>query len=479
MKISLQLVPAEVLMAARRVFSAGGRAYLIGGSVIDLIDNRVAKDWDIEVFGLGYSQIEALFPDHHCKDVGATFGILKLVVDGVEIDLNVPRRDNKVGKGHSDFAVEFDPAMSVKEAARRRDFTINTLAMNLETGEMVDEWDGLADLKAGILRATDPVLFVEDPLRALRAMQLLPRKAKTVDPATMQLIKGMHSELPHLAKERVHEEWRKLLLKAPQPSVGLEFLRESGWVSWFPEIEALINCGQHPDWHPEGDVWVHSALAADAAAQMRDFVPEHQREAFVFGVFLHDVGKPATTITPEMVANDEAPKNLLWTARRHDEEGPEPAESFLRRMTDNKKLIKLVRGIVRQHMQPYHLSAGEAKKGAYARLAGKMEKAGGDLRLIGRMCQCDACATSLDWETRSLVTGEPSWEHLTSQRIFDYAEEFDKDNSAVAPKVLGRDLIAAGHSPGPHFGKMLKQALEVQYADASLSKEEILTQVLA
>jgi tRNA nucleotidyltransferase (CCA-adding enzyme) len=117
----------------------------------------------------------------------------------------------------------------------------------------------------------------------------------------MQLIKGMHSEFPHLAKERVYEEWRKLLLTAPQPSIGLELLRESGWISWFPEIEALLTCEQSPAWHPEGTVWTHSCRVADAAAQMREHIPEQHREAFVFGALLHDVGKPATTVTPEMV----------------------------------------------------------------------------------------------------------------------------------------------------------------------------------
>ena len=478
MEINLSRIPVEVMETARRISSAGGRALLVGGSVIDLINNRAAKDWDIEVFRLDYTQIEALFPDFPCKDVGRAFGILKLTINGIDIDINVPRTDNKVGKGHSDFVCEVDPAMSVREAARRRDFTINTLALDLETGLVVDESDGLSDLRAGILRVTDSVLFRQDPLRALRAMQLLARKATTVDPNTLRIIKQMHSEFPTLAKERIHEEFRKLLLKAERPSVGLEFLRESGWISWFPELDNLQGCEQRDDWHPEGDVWIHSLLCADAAASIRHLVPEHQREAFVFGAMLHDVGKPSTTITQEMVDAGTAPKELLLTARGHDMAGGPLVETFLDRMTNGKKVHALTRAIVEQHMQPYFLMDGEAKTGAYVRLHNKMRKAGGDLSLIAHQCMCDACATSADWQTRSLSSGSPNWEHTTSQRCLDHFAEIEANEALAEPLVMGRDLIANGVKPGPDMGKLLKKALDIQYGDSKLSKDEILSQVL-
>ena len=183
---------------------------------------------------------------------GKTIGVIGLGAIGVKVAnacLNLGM--NVIG---------FDPMMTVEAAALRRDFSINAMAIDLRTGKVIDPYGGLADLHAGVLRATDSHLFVQDPLRALRAMQLLARKAKTVDAETMRLIRSMADTFPELAAERVHEEWRKLLLKAERPSVGLEFLRESGWIKWFPELEALIGCGQHPEWHPEGDVWIHSCL---------------------------------------------------------------------------------------------------------------------------------------------------------------------------------------------------------------------------
>ena len=247
--VSLDQIPGPVSQVARRVFSRGGRATLVGGAVIDLVQGREPKDWDLEIFGLSYGDLASLFSDMNPKTVGKEFGILKITHGDLDFDLNVPRSDNRVGIGHAGFEVEMDPNMTPREAARRRDFTINSMSIDLVSGEIIDEFGGIEDLHSGVLRATDAEKFVEDPLRALRAMQLLARKARTVDPSTMLLIKSMSSEFPHLSKERVFEEFRKLLLRAPKPSVGLEFLRESGWIEHFPELVRLIGCPQKPDWH--------------------------------------------------------------------------------------------------------------------------------------------------------------------------------------------------------------------------------------
>jgi tRNA nucleotidyltransferase (CCA-adding enzyme) len=461
-------------MVAQRIERGGGRALLVGGSVIDLLCGRAAKDWDIEVFGLDFDQITALFPDHPIKEAGRAFGILKLAVDGVDVDINVPRTDNSVGKGHKDFVVEVDPTMSVREAARRRDFTINTLAMDA-TGEVVDEWGGMRDLEDGILRATDPELFVQDPLRALRAMQLLPRKARIVAPGTMSLIRGMVDEFEHLPPERVFEEWRKLLLKADKPSIGLEFLVDSGWIKHFPELGALRGVGQHPDWHPEGDVWVHSLLAVDAAAELRGHLPGEDRELVAFSALLHDVGKLEKTITPAMVAADEAPADMLWTAHGHDRAGMEPADRFMQRITGPdgmKKLRRQVGRLVGEHMQPWGLTSGEAKQGAWARLHRRLAESGLTLHHLAAVCRCDSCATGVNWRDRSLRSGEPNWEHETSQRVLDWAGEFE--NAPPDPKVQGRDLIARGMKPGREFGVLLAKCLELQDTNPTWGTQELL-----
>jgi tRNA nucleotidyltransferase (CCA-adding enzyme) len=460
MQLQVQ-IPPIVRDIHGRVKRSGGRALLVGGAVVDAISGSTPKDWDIEVFGLGYEELCVMFADLGPKQVGKSFGIVKLSADkcdGEDIDINVPRRDNSVGIGHTDFECVLDPSMSSKEAARRRDFSINSMAMDLETMDLVDPFGGYADLEAGILRATDPVTFVEDPLRALRAMQLLPRKAKEMDAHTMALIRSMVDTFPNLAAERVHEEFRKLLMKSERPSVGLEFLRESGWLVHFPELHALIGCEQHPEWHPEGDVWIHTLHVTDSAAWARDKVDPEWAEAFMFGTMLHDVGKPEMTVTPERVASGEFPKERLFTAYGHDQAGVAPAEVFMRRMTNIKKLIERTSTIVGEHMQPYNLFQGGARNAGWKRLHNRIR-----LDIIGWMSRCDCCGRP------DVGIGEPDFEHDVSEHCFSRFADLGAE--PIQPVIQGRDLIAAGYKPGSHFGGALRAAFDAQMEDGSASPD--------
>ena len=456
-KVFLNLEPAhllrrisrfyEVREAESRLRQIGGQVYLVGGAVFD----PDPKDFDLEVFGLDWEEIKDCFQDCSCKEVGAAFGILAVNINGVDIDINIPRTDNRVGKGHKGFHAALDPTMNVKDASRRRDFTINTLALDLRTGEIVDHWGGLCDLKDGILRATDPELFVQDPLRAMRAMQLLARKAKSVDPATMDLIRSMTDEFNDLSPERVHEEWRKLLLKAEKPSVGLNFLRESGWLKHFPELEDLIGCGQHPEWHPEGDVWKHTLLVVDQAAWVRDqgVIPEEWLEPFMFGTLLHDIGKPETTVTPEMVADGRFPEERLWTAYEHSQAGVPLGESFMCRMTNNKKLIQRTCAIIEEHMQPWNLFQGKAGLSAYKRLHNRLR-----LDILGWMCRCDGCGKG------DQLISDPDLKHGPSEACWEWFDKIGPE--PVKPILMGRHLIKAGLAPGPEFSRRLAVAYEQQ-----------------
>lgn len=468
----LSAVPPEVRAIARALSGRGGvRVNLVGGAVIDLLQGREVKDWDLEVFGLSWEELLTRAKRlGRASEVGKSFGIVKLTTpSGLDLDLSIPRKDSKVGEGHTGFDVSFDPRMSTKEAARRRDFTLNSMAVDLTTGELHDPFGGLGDLEAGVLRVTDAERFRDDPLRGLRAMQLLARKAKTVDPASMQVIRDMRHSHPELPKERLGEEWRKLMLKAERPSLGLQFLKDSGWIEYYPELDVLESIPQHPEWHPEGDVWVHTKAAADAAARVRHLVPDDQREAFMFGTTFHDLGKATTTITPEMVAADEAPLDRLFTAHGHDTAGQEPMRHFAERVGLSKKGATLAEGIVGAHMRPYSLHAGKAGRSAYARLARDMKAIGGDLPLLAKVCQCDACATG---SGRGFTpTGDPDWEHDISQNLLSWEEEVGGEKQL--PLVQGRDLIAMGLKPGVGFAPLLKTAQDLQ--DEGHTREEILT----
>ena len=252
-------------------------------------------------------------------------------------------------------------------------------------------------------------------------------------------------------------------MKAPKPSVGLEFLRESGWVTHFPEIADLIGCEQHPEWHPEGDVWVHSLHTVDSAAWVRDqkVIPEDWAEAFMFGTMCHDVGKPSTTVTPRMVAGGEAPVERLWSAWGHDRAGMPIVESFLRRMTNERKLIEKAATIVGEHMQPWNLFQGGAKKSAWKRLHNRIR-----LDVLGWMSKCDSCGGPC------VHIGDPDFEHKTSQLCWDHFSEFGVE--PIKPMLMGRHLAAAGLAPGPDFRRMLGRAFDAQIDNENLELSDLL-----
>ena len=447
-------IPKSIQKVIDRINGAGGRALLVGGAVVDIIQGRDPKDWDLEVHGLELCALEDALAEFAPCEVGRSFGIFKVRVEGFDVDLSIPRRDNRTGSGHKGFTVECDPTLTPKEAARRRDFTINSLFLDLETGDIVDPFGGLADLEAGILRATDPAKFVEDPLRALRAVQLLARKAQPVDPATVELIRGKVGEFDTLPRERVFEEWSKLLLKAEKPSIGLEFLRECGWLVHFPELEALIDCPQNPEWHPEGDVWIHNCLVVDAAAQVRHEIPEDWRLAFMLGALLHDVGKPSTTVLP------------VCTAHGHDAKGVPIARAFLDRITNQTELISRVEALVLNHLRPFQL-VGKAKPAAWKRLHRKV----GRLDVLGWLSRAD-------WAGRGgrdpLTPAENgvTVEHPASEACFSFFNELGDE--PIKPVILGRHLIAEGHKPGRAFAPALAAAFEAQLDNPEWGQDELL-----
>ena len=181
----------------------------------------------------------------------------------------------------------------------------------------------------------------------------------------------------------------------------------------------------------------------------------------------------------ERLAPNKQRDELLLTSITHDQVGGPIANEFMQSITSAdgkgfKKLRALVQMIVEQHMQPYNLSLG-AKTGAFIKLHNKMKVAGGDLSLIAHQCMCDACATSLDWGTRSLASGSPNWEHMTSQLCLNHYDDIISTPVLAEPLVQGRDLQKLGLDPGPIFGKIIKKARDIQYGDITLSRDEILS----
>ena len=240
----------EAAQIARLAKDAGGRAFVVGGAVRDMMGGVPPKDIDIEVFGIEPDRLQELLESRYALDlVGKSFGVIKL--HHLDIDVAIPRRESKRGLGHRAFTIEGDPGLSVRDAASRRDFTVNAVYFDPLTGEYEDPWNGREDFGTRVLRHGSEK-FCEDPLRVLRGMQFVARFDLDPAPETVEVCRRMTPE--GLAPERLFEEWSKLLVKGVKIGKGLNFLRDTGWVKYYPELHRLIGCRQAPEWHPEGDV---------------------------------------------------------------------------------------------------------------------------------------------------------------------------------------------------------------------------------
>jgi tRNA nucleotidyltransferase (CCA-adding enzyme) len=435
----------RVRALARSVRDAGGYAYIVGGYARDEALRRSGtlartKDVDVEVFGLTFDELLPLLRAAGDTDVvGAAFQVAKLKHSS--IDVSIPRRDSKVGSGHRDFLVAGDPTMTLAEAARRRDFTINAIALDPLTGELLDPHGGLADLRDGVLRATDPELFGDDPLRVLRAMQLAGRFAMRVEPATADLARSL--DLSALPPERIGEEWSKLLLLARKPSVGLGVALELGVVDRLhPELGRLVGTPQDARWHPEGDVWTHTLLVVDAAARVireHPQLPDDDRLAVMLAALCHDLGKPATTVRR---------RDGSITSHGHSEAGLAPAGRFLAALRTPGDITAKVLKLVLHHLWPAHTPAFTDR--AVRRLARNLVPASIELLVM---------VSTADRGGRGRRDSFPRGRELLRR-----AAELHVRHGAAPPIVMGRHLVALGLDPGPQYARLLDFLYDAQEA---------------
>lgn len=424
---------------ARAIHDAGGRALLVGGYVRDTLLEIPSKDADIEVFGLSLNALEDVLSRFgKVMHIGKAFGVLR--VKGVDADFSLPRRDSKVGRGHKGFRVTYEPDMSFAEAVRRRDVTINSIGYDVSTSEVLDPLGGLEDLDAKVLRAADPRHFAEDPLRGLRVARFAACFDMTPDEELRRLCSEL--DLSELSSERVFAELNEILLGAAHPSIAFEFLRDTNLLRFFPEIQSMMETPQDPEWHPEGDVFVHTLMVLDEAAGLRR--GDGDDLALMYGALCHDFGKPGTT---------EAIDGHI-RSRKHDTEGVAVAQAFLRRLKAPADLITKVGVLVRHHLAPGLYYKNGAKAKAYRRLARELEAAGANMELLLRVATADHLGrTTKD----ALERRYPGGDHFRKQmKTLDLEDEAPKD------VVLGRHLIARGLHPGTSFGDILARCREVQ-----------------
>ncbi|HUR99059.1 MAG TPA: HD domain-containing protein, partial [Pyrinomonadaceae bacterium] len=401
--------------------------------------------WDLEVYGVQPEKLRQILQSFgEVNAVGEAFTVYKV---GNDLDVSVPRRDRKSGRGHKGFTIEGDPDMSFEEASSRRDFTVNAILKDPLTGEVIDPFNGREDIEARVLRHVSPETFAEDSLRVLRAAQFAARLEFDIAAETVDICRTI--DVTDLPKERVWGELEKLLLKAKRPSIGLKWLYDLGVVDQiFPEMKSLVGVPQEPEWHPEGDVDVHTLMVADEARKLIDDLPHERKVAVMLGALAHDFGKPPTTLFFDG----------RWRSHSHDEAGVEPTLSFLDRLgifTLNgfdvrNQIVQLVR---------YHLKPGEFYKaknpvgdGAFRRLARKVEP-----DLLYRVAKADSLGRNPDWLPQEKRFGSEAQEWFIEK-----VRELQIEKKAPEPILMGRHLIELGLKPSPQFKQIIDAVYEMQ-----------------
>lgn len=437
MRLHFQLDDQVLQSAMETIASAirivGGRAFLVGGCVRDAVLGKAVKDLDIEVFGVPLNSLCELLSSQFPFDlVGRSFPTLKL--RGLPIDISIPYRRSAVLGNEGSQEKIVDPLMSLREAAARRDFTMNAMVLDPETHEVIDHYGGLNDLKAKVLRHTSDK-FTEDPLRVFRGMQFAARFELEVAPETVRLCRTVTSE--GVAAERIFVEWKKLILWGRRPSLGLTFLRDCAWVRSFPELNALIGCEQGSDIHSGGDVWTHTLNCMDVFATER--IDDEQEDLVVgLAVLCHGFGESAFT-TRE--------RGRIHTM------GQEPASeqrtrSFLRALTNQQDLIEAVIPLVRTHSQVQTLYDRQASDSAIRRLARQV----GRIDRLVRVARCHQMGRS-PRQFERFPAGE--W-------LLQRAQVLDVEQAAPKPLVIGRHLVELGLGESPQVGRILDACYEAQ-----------------
>jgi tRNA nucleotidyltransferase (CCA-adding enzyme) len=422
----------------------------VGGCVRDHLLGKDSLDIDIELYGVDSTDAlcEILKPFGKINAVGKSFGVFKFRYEGYAIDLSLPRTEKKSAQGHKGFDVQTYSEIDFATAARRRDFSINAMGYNPQTFLLLDPHNGAADLSAKILRCVDPLTFVEDPLRILRAMQFTARFDLKCDFALLTLCSLMITQnaLLELPKERIFEEFKKLFLLSATPSIGLELLREMKALPFFTPLDLYEHTPQDPATHPEGNVWIHTLMALDKMAALRSGDPKRDLTC-MFAVLLHDCAKPVTTII----------ENGKINAPHHAQVGVEIGRTFLEKITNEHSIFETILPLIRYH-------------GAVRKIHGK--PASDILHLSTQVCIQDLIAVAkADFLGRSFNDTPPT---VFEAGLWLHAQALELGVLASPPValIMGRDLVVLGLTPGVTFKKILDSAYEAQLNQEFFTKSE-------
>ena len=423
------------LALARRLQAAGFTAYFAGGCVRDELLGVPPKDYDIATSATP-AQVQQLFPKSHA--VGAHFGVIVVRQDGDNFEIATFRTDGSYGDGRRPDTVEFS---TPEQDAQRRDFTVNGMFLDPVTGGVIDYVGGQEDLRARRLRAIGDAAarFREDHLRLLRAVRFATVLGYDIEGETWRAVVENAESIARISTERSRDELVKILLH-PRRVRGFDLLAESRLLFHIlPEMEALQGCTQPPEWHPEGDVWIHTRL-------MLSLLPESVSLPLVLSVLLHDIAKPATW------SCDPAEGRIRFNG--HDKLGAEMTEGILRRLRFSNDIIAATVEAVANHMKFMHIQ---------------------DMR-TARLKRWMAAPTFPDELALHRVDCLGS-NGFTDNYEFVLAKQEEFASAPVIPPRLldGHDLMALGYPPGASLGKILTAVQDAQLEGAVETKEEALT----
>ncbi len=480
-----QKYPELKTIIAQLTRIAGVRVLLVGGAVRDILLGETAlKDLDLEVYGLTVAQLETELRKFGTVIlVGQAFGVLRLA--HLNVDWSLPRSDS-VGRKP---IVQVDPNLNFHAAFRRRDLTINAMGVDLATGELIDLYGGQQDLKHKILRAVDPELFGEDPLRFFRVMSLMGRFEFQPDLVLNNLCKTM--DLTKISRERIEQEFQKLFLKSQRPSLGIRWLQTIGRLEEIlPELYNTVGVPQNIKWHPEGDVFEHTMQALDAviydlagdsnnnlqsleitninSVNKNNFIDNFVSSAelrvlLCWAAICHDLGKAVTT---KLIDG-------LYRSFGHEVAGVELSKKLLKRITEQKDLLKIVPKLVLYHMRPGQYVTQKVRASTYKKLALQLAP-DASLLLLAQLAWADRAGRNGDGSQIPLKT--------VDQEILDFmarARELEIISKPELPVLTGQDLLALNlATAGPELGKLLARAYDIQITQG-ITDKAVLLQKLA
>lgn len=431
---------------------AGGRSFLVGGAVRDMILEVPIKDIDIEIHGLSFDKIETILGLYGVVNyIGKSFGVLRL--ERISIDWSLPRLDASGRKPH----VIIDPHLSIENAFIRRDLTINAMGIDLVSGDFIDPFNGLTDLKNCILRSPDPSFFIEDPLRFFRVMQFVGRLNMWPNEELNKLCRTM--KLTNISQERIHNELYKLLIKSVRPSLGFRWVKELGRLhELFPELGCLVGLKQDAHWHPEGDVFEHTMQTLDAAARFI-ITNEYEKMIILLAALCHDLGKAKTTFVLEGKIR----------SLQHEKEGLPFTISLLKRITKIKSFKEPIKKLVRYHLMPGQLILQNSSAAAFKKLAFKLAP-----EVTMFMLALVAYADKYGRNAQASIPLDGKIEEINL--FIERCKELNILHGIEKPILTGADLLTF-IKPGPQIGKLLERAYLYQITQGISCKKKLINRI--